>query len=92
MDREAAEATLDTERTRIDLLPDSITELRIVEVGAPGEGASGVVGQSDASDAPFDRTACAGTHVTTTEAIGSVTVTGRTTQGREKERLTFELE
>ncbi|MEF8756786.1 MAG: alanyl-tRNA editing protein, partial [Halobacteriales archaeon] len=33
MDRERAEAELDTDRTRIDLLPDSIRELRIVEVG-----------------------------------------------------------
>lgn len=92
MDREEAEATLDTERTHIDLLPDSITELRIVEVGAPGEDGSGVVDRSAASDAPFDRTACAGTHVTTTGDVGTVSVTGRTTQGGEKERITFELD
>nr|WP_233265203.1 alanyl-tRNA editing protein [Halomarina oriensis] len=81
MDRETAEATLDTERTRIDLLPESITELRIVEVGGDAEG-----------DDPFDRTACAGTHVSTTSDVGTVRVTGRTTQGRERERITFELD
>ena len=77
MDRAVAEAELDTERTRIDLLPSSITELRIVEVG-------------DADD-PFDRTACAGTHVGNTDAIDEVTVEGRTTQGGEKERVEFTL-
>lgn len=75
MDREVAEAELDTERTRIDLLPSSISELRIVEVG-------------DAED-PFDRTACAGTHVAGTDEVGEVTVTGRTTQGSETERVEF---
>ncbi|MFB6081865.1 MAG: alanyl-tRNA editing protein [Halanaeroarchaeum sp.] len=32
MDREAAETELDPERTRLDLLPESITEVRIVEI------------------------------------------------------------
>jgi len=32
LDRETAEARLDPERTRIHLLPDSITEVRIVEI------------------------------------------------------------
>ncbi|MEZ3115697.1 alanyl-tRNA editing protein [Halobaculum sp. MBLA0147] len=77
MDRETAEGELDTQRTRIDLLPDSIEELRIVEIGDP--------------DDPFDRTACAGTHVADTAALGEVTVTGRTTQGSDTERVTFEL-
>ena len=77
MDREVAEAELDTERTRIDLLPSSISELRIVEVG-------------DESD-PFDRTACAGTHVAGSDEVGEVTVTGRTTQGTETERVEFTL-
>ena len=77
MDRERAEAELDTDRTRIDLLPDSITELRIVEIGP--------------EDDPYDRTACAGTHVTSTAALGEVVVTGRETKGSDEERLTFEL-
>ena len=77
MDRERAEAELDTQRTRIDLLPDSISELRIVEIGD--------------EDDPFDRTACAGTHVSGTGELGPVEVTGRTTQGSEKERVTFTL-
>jgi len=33
MDRETGEAELDPERTRLDLLPSSITEVRIVEIG-----------------------------------------------------------
>ena len=96
MDREVAEAELDTERTRIDLLPSSITELRIVEIGgarsppgnASGEGTDPRAGDVDD---PFDRTACAGTHVGNTDAVGEVTVEGRTTQGGEKERVEFTL-
>ena len=80
MAREVAEAELDTERTRIDLLPDSITELRIVEIGGAAD-----------DDEPFDRTACAGTHVAGLGEVGEVTVTGRTTQGGEKERVAFTL-
>lgn len=80
MDREEAEAELDPERTRLALLPDSITEIRIVEIG-------GV----DPDGEPFDRTACAGTHVENTEELGEVTVTGRETKGSEEERITFEL-
>ncbi|MFB6155135.1 MAG: alanine--tRNA ligase-related protein [Haloferacaceae archaeon] len=79
MDRDEAEATLDTDRTRIHLLPDSITEVRIVEIGG------------DDGD-PYDRTACAGTHVSDTAAIGTVTVTGRETKGSDEERVHFELE
>ncbi|WP_435317804.1 alanyl-tRNA editing protein [Haloarchaeobius sp. TZWSO28] len=80
LDREEAEDRLDTQRTRIDLLPDSITELRIVEIA--GE---------TPDDEPFDRTACAGTHVSNTSDIGSVTVTGRETRGSGEERIYFEL-
>ena len=77
MDRAEAEAQLDTERTRIDLLPDSIETLRIVEIGP--------------EDDPYDRTACAGTHVESTRELGRVVVTGRETKGSDEERLTFEL-
>jgi misacylated tRNA(Ala) deacylase len=80
MDRETAEATLDTDRTRIDLLPDSIEELRIVEIAG-----------ADADDEPYDRTACAGTHVANTADIGEVVVTGRETKGPEEERVRFAL-
>jgi misacylated tRNA(Ala) deacylase len=82
MDRTAAEATLDADRTRIDLLPESITELRIVEIG----GADG-----DTEDGPYDRTACAGTHVDSTGEIGEVVVTGRETKGSDEERIRFVL-
>jgi len=90
MDRDVAEDELDTDRTRIDLLPDSITELRIVEIG--GEGARGHCERADAAADPIDRTACAGTHVTHTGAVGEVTVTGRETAGKGEERIRFELD
>ncbi|WP_096392997.1 alanyl-tRNA editing protein [Halorubrum trapanicum] len=80
MDRETAEATLDTDRTRIDLLPDSIEELRIVEIAG-----------QDAEDEPYDRTACAGTHVANTADVGEVVVTGRETKGPDEERVRFAL-
>jgi misacylated tRNA(Ala) deacylase len=80
MDRERAERELDTDRTRIDLLPEGITELRIVEVA--GE---------DGEDGPFDRTACAGTHVRSTADLGRFRPTGRSTGGSDTERLSFVL-
>ena len=73
LDRATAEAELDPERTRLDLLPSSITTVRIVEI----EG--------------YDRTACAGTHVASTGAIGAFEIAGRETKGAEEERLTFTL-
>ncbi|WP_224447397.1 alanyl-tRNA editing protein [Haloprofundus salilacus] len=77
MDREEAEASLDPERTRLSLLPDSITEIRLVEIGP--------------EDDPYDRTACAGTHVDNTDELGTVEMTGRETKGGEKERVKFRL-
>jgi misacylated tRNA(Ala) deacylase len=77
LDRAVAEQRLDPERTRIHLLPDSITEVRIVEIGP--------------EDAPLDRTACAGTHVAGTDEIGEFEITGRETKGSDEERLNFVL-
>ncbi|GAB7008502.1 alanyl-tRNA editing protein [Halorubrum trueperi] len=92
MDRAEAEATLDTERTRIDLLPDSIAELRIVEIGASGGTEGGDRGDDNDGDAePYDRTACAGTHVGNTAEIGDIVVTGRETKGSGEERVRFAL-
>lgn len=79
MPREQAEADLDPERTRIELLPASISELRIVEIAGPDDGV-------------FDRTACAGTHVPRTGLIGNASITGRETAGAGEERVRFELE
>jgi misacylated tRNA(Ala) deacylase len=90
MARDVAEDELDTDRTRIDLLPDAITELRIVEIG--GDGPRGHCDRTDAATNPLDRTACAGTHVTGTGDIGAVTVTGRETAGKGEERIRFELD
>lgn len=91
MDRETAEERLDTDRTRIDLLPESISELRIVEVGSPGGGEDGPT-DTPGNGEMYDRTACAGTHVRNTEAVGEVTVTGRESGGSGRERLHFELD
>lgn len=71
--RDEAEAELDPDRTRLDLLPDHVTDVRIVEIG------------------DLDRTACAGTHVESTEEVGTVSVTGRETRGADEERLRFEI-
>ncbi|MFC7324026.1 alanyl-tRNA editing protein [Halorubrum rutilum] len=87
LDRAEAEATLDPERTRIRLLPDSIEELRIVEIGAAGADEAGPEADAD----PYDRTACAGTHVDDTAEIGEVVVTGRETKGSDEERVRFAL-
>lgn len=76
LEREVAERRLDPERTRLHLLPDSITEVRIVEIGAPEGGV-------------YDRTACAGTHVASTGEIGTVEVVGRETKGSNEERIEF---
>ena len=78
MDRGEAEASLDTDRTRIDLLPKSITELRIIEIGP--------------EDEPYDQTACAGTHVESTEELGRFEATGRETRGSGEERVEFVLD
>lgn len=77
LDRDEAETRLDPDRTRLHLLPDSITEVRIVQIGA--------------DESVLDRTACAGTHVENTVEIGSVEVTGRETRGPDEERVRFRL-
>lgn len=91
LDRERAERELDPERTRLHLLPDSITEVRIVEIGEAQP-------DPEVSETPgdprtvYDRVACAGTHVGNTEEIGRVDVTGRETGGPDEERIEFVLE
>ncbi|MFP9190770.1 alanyl-tRNA editing protein [Natronosalvus vescus] len=77
LERETAEDELDLERTRIDLLPESITEIRIVEIGD--------------LNAPFDRVACAGTHVESTGELGRLEIIGRETAGSDEERIRFRL-
>ncbi|MCU4750826.1 alanyl-tRNA editing protein [Halobacteria archaeon AArc-curdl1] len=77
LDRDVAESQLDAERTRLDLLPDSITEIRIVEIGN--------------EDAPYDRVACAGTHVESTGELAGLEITGRETAGSGEERIRFRL-
>ncbi len=77
LERTEAEARLDLERTRIDLLPDHITDIRIVEIGE--------------EDEPLDRVACAGTHVESTGELGRLEIEGRETGGAGRERLRFQL-
>lgn len=76
-DRGEAEKTLDTERTRLDLLPASVTEVRVVTIGPEAD--------------PIDQTACAGTHVRSTDEIPPMEITGRETKGSDEERLKFHL-
>lgn len=95
LERERAERELDPERTRLELLPESITEVRIVEIGTEHESESESGGPNGRRPEPgeaYDRTACAGTHVSNTADIGRATVTGRRTQGSDGERLEFVLE
>jgi misacylated tRNA(Ala) deacylase len=78
LDRTEAETRLDPARTRLHLLPDSITEVRLVEITGP----DGTV---------YDRTACAGTHVVSTGEVGRIEVVGRETKGADEERVEFVL-
>lgn len=91
LDRAEAETHLDPERTRLELLPDSITEVRIVEIGE-AQRASNVSGEHGDPRTVYDRVACAGTHVSNTDEIGRVEVTGRETRGTDEERLRFVIE
>ena len=92
LNRDAAEATLDPKRTRIDLLPDGITELRIVEISEPGGAPNGSSGRRIRDhEGVFDQTACAGTHVHDTADVGTFEITGRESRGSDAERLRFVL-
>jgi misacylated tRNA(Ala) deacylase len=92
LDRERAERELDPERTRLDLLPESITQVRVVEIGTPRGSEPAGPGARRPEGEAYDRTACAGTHVSNTAEIGHATVTGRQTQGSDRERIEFVLE
>ncbi|KYH25949.1 alanyl-tRNA editing protein AlaX-M [Halalkalicoccus paucihalophilus] len=89
--RERAERELDPERTRLDLLPESITEVRIVEIGEAQPDSDGRGKPGDPRPV-YDRVACAGTHVENTAEVGRVEVTGRETRGADEERIEFVLE
>jgi len=67
-------------------------ELRIVEIGA-ARGTDGNDGDDgdDGNKEPYDRTACAGTHVANTAEIGPIVVTGRETKGSDEDRVRFAL-
>jgi len=71
--RQAVEAEVDDGRALLDLIPDSVDPLRVVEI----EG--------------FDMCPCGGTHVNQLGEVGTVTITDRTSKGKDTERIEFEL-
>lgn len=83
-DRAALEARLGQDRNLLNLVPQSVKRLRVVEVYDPEE-----------RDARFGRTVdvcpCAGTHVARTSEIGRFEIVGRETKGTNKDRLEYVL-
>lgn len=83
-DRAALEARLGSDRNLLNLVPQSVKRLRVVEVYDPEE-----------RDARFGRTIdvcpCAGTHVARTGEIGRFEIVARETKGAGKDRLEYVL-
>ncbi|HUR68199.1 MAG TPA: alanyl-tRNA editing protein [Candidatus Thermoplasmatota archaeon] len=83
-DRAALEARLGADRNLLNLVPQSVKRLRVVEVYDPEE-----------RDARFGRTIdvcpCAGTHVARTGEIGTFEFVGRETKGTNKDRVEYVL-
>ncbi len=71
--RQAVEAEVDEGRALLDLIPDSVDPLRVVEIEE------------------FDMCPCGGTHVERLGEVGRVTITNRTSKGKDTERIEFEL-
>ncbi|HVM45159.1 MAG TPA: alanyl-tRNA editing protein [Candidatus Thermoplasmatota archaeon] len=83
-DRAALEARLGQDRNLLNLVPQSVRRLRVVEVYDPEE-----------RDARFGRTIdvcpCAGTHVARTGEIGAFEIVGRETKGANRDRVEYVL-
>ena len=83
-DRAALEARLGQDRNLLNLVPQSVKRLRVVEVYDPKE-----------ADARFGRTVdvcpCAGTHVAQTGEIGAIEIVARETKGANKDRIEYVL-
>jgi len=83
-DRAVLEARLGQDRNLLNLVPQSVKRLRVVEVYDPEE-----------RDARFGRTVdvcpCAGTHVARTAEIGTFEIVGRETKGANRDRIEYVL-
>lgn len=83
-DRAVLEARLGADRNLLNLVPQSVKRLRVVEVYDPEE-----------RDTRFGRTIdvcpCAGTHVARTAEIGTFEIVGRETKGANKDRIEYVL-
>lgn len=83
-DRAVLEARLGADRNLLNLVPQSVRRLRVVEVYDPEE-----------RDARFGRTIdvcpCAGTHVARTAEIGKFEIVARETKGANKDRIEYVL-
>lgn len=87
-DRSALEARISAsggaERNLLNLVPQSVKRLRIVEVYDPDA-------QLPAFGRTIDVCPCAGTHVARTGEIGRVEIIGRETKGEKKDRVEYLL-
>lgn len=83
-DRSVLDARLGEDRNLLNLVPQSVKRLRVVEVYDPEE-----------RDPRFGRTIdvcpCAGTHVASTAEIGMLEIVGRETKGNNKDRVEYVL-
>lgn len=83
-DRGVLEARLGQDRNLLNLVPQSVRRLRVVEVYDP-EGADARFGRT------IDVCPCAGTHVARTGEIGRFEIVGRETKGANKDRIEYVL-
>jgi misacylated tRNA(Ala) deacylase len=80
--RLAADATGD--RSLLNLVPQSVRRLRVVEIADPEQALPAYKGT-------IDFCPCAGTHVARTGELGRMEITGRETKGAQRERVEYAL-
>ncbi|HEX2021648.1 MAG TPA: alanyl-tRNA editing protein [Candidatus Thermoplasmatota archaeon] len=73
-----------SERNLLNLVPQSVRRLRIVEIADPGEAFPAYRGAVDVCP-------CAGTHVARTGEIGRMEILGRESKGERRERVEYLL-
>lgn len=83
-DRSALEARLGQDRNLLNLVPQSVRRLRVVEVYDP-EARSPEFGRT------IDVCPCAGTHVARTSEIGRFEIVARETKGANRDRIEYVL-
>lgn len=83
-DRSALEARLGSDRNLLNLVPQSVKRLRVVEVYDPNE-------TLPAFGRTVDVCPCAGTHVARTSEIGRFEIVARETKGANKDRIEYVL-